>query len=322
MGRAITCKPGHSASVVRSAGNRQTSQTVSGNTATEAVGTIIDAVDDVSLRETGGDEPPLDVAVESGNTDEVQIVQQPATSSNTPSKKRRLGDTVSQSSSSSEGKFHGTNVEDIIILEICAGSARLTKTARAFGFKGDAVDHSIKRCCGVDISVFDLTDSAQLNDLLEYIRKDSDRIALVWIAPPCGTASRARERPIPGFESAPKPLRSAVQPDALDGLSGLDKYKVEMANQLYDAVLLITECAVSLDICVAIENPSNSHYWSATPTRRLIEEFGDQRVTFHACANGGSRDKLTTIWQSTVSSTSILWSCDAIRSTAIHHGGQ
>ena len=71
-----------------------------------------------------------------------------------------------------------------------------------------------------------------------------------------------------------------------------------MANQLYDAVLEITECAVNLDICVAIENPTNSHYLSTSPTRTLLEKFGDRRVTFHACAHGGSRDKLTTIWQS------------------------
>ncbi len=29
----------------------------------------------------------------------------------------------------------------------------------------------------------------------------------------------------------------------------MDKYKVEMANQLYDAVLQITKCAVELYMC-------------------------------------------------------------------------
>ena len=115
------------------------------------------------------------------------------------------------------------------------------------------MDHSSKRSCRVDICIFDLTDPSQLNDLLEYIRQDADRIALIWIAPSCGTASRAREGPIPGHKSCPKPLRSVDQPDVLDELSGMKKDKVEMANQLYDAVLQITKCAVELDICVAIE---------------------------------------------------------------------
>ncbi len=231
-------------------------------------------MDDVSLQEASA------IAFESENADNIQNGKQQSSSSK-PSKKRKLGEEVSHEASSTEGKFHNTNVEDII-LEVCAGSARLTQTARAAGFKGVAVDHSTKRSCGVDICIFDLTDPSQLSDLLEYIRKDSDRIALIWIAPSCGSASRARERPIPGVKSCPKPLRSVVQPDALDGLSGMDKYKVEMANQLYDAVLQITECAVDLDICVAIENPTNSRYWSTTPTKTLLEKFGDQRVTFHA----------------------------------------
>ena len=80
--------------------------------------------------------------------------------------KRKLGEGVSHEASSTEGKFHNTNVEDNTILEVCAGSARLTKTARAAGFKGVAVDHSIERSCGVDICIFDLTDPShfQLSD--------------------------------------------------------------------------------------------------------------------------------------------------------------
>ncbi len=195
------------------------------------------------------------------------------------------------------GKFKGVSIEDVIILEICAGSARLTKAARSMGLKGVAIDHTNERSCGVDICIFDLTDASQLQDLLEYIRKDSSRIALIWVAPPCGTASRARERPIPGQKHCPKPLRSLVRPDALDGLSGVEKLKVELANQLYDAVLEIVKCAAELGINVAIENPTNSHYWNTTPTSEIIRLFGDNRVVFHACAHGGTRDKSTSIWQ-------------------------
>ena len=209
-----------------------------------------------------------------------------------------------------EKKFHNVSLKDIIILEVCAGSARLTKTARGMGFKGVAIDHSDKRSCGVDICIFDLTDPGQLQDLLEYIRRDADRVALVWIAPSCGTASRARERPIPGQKNCPKPLRSSRQPDPLDGLSGVDKLKVELANQLYDSVRQITECAVDCGICVAIENPTNSHYWDTTPTKAILDKYGDNRVTFHACAHGGTRDKSTTIWQSAAWFDSMALLCD------------
>ena len=72
---------------------------------------------------------------------------------NQPSKKiSRLEDVPSKEDcASSSGRFSGVNIEDLVVLEICAGSARLTKAARAKGFKGIAVDHSSERSCGVDI---------------------------------------------------------------------------------------------------------------------------------------------------------------------------
>ena len=172
------------------------------NTATGAVGTSGIAVEEVS-HPTGGDHcQQREVAVMSGNSEDLQI-EVPLSSSSKPSKKRKLGEDVSQNASLCGGKFHNTNIEDIIIVEIYAGSARLTKMVRSMGFKGVAVDHSSKRSCGVDICIFDLTDPSQLNGLLEYIRQDADRIALIWIAPSCGAASRARERPIPGHKACP-----------------------------------------------------------------------------------------------------------------------
>ena len=106
--------------------------------------------------------------------------------------------------------------------------------------------------------------------------------------------------------------RSLDRPDQLDGLGGIDQIKVEKANQLYDAVQRIAACAISLDICVAIENPGNSHnshYWNTTPMMKLKEEFGNDLVNFHSCAHGGTRDQLTTIWQSKPWFTSLGLKC-------------
>ena len=127
------------------------------------------------------------------------------------------------------GRFKGVNIEDLVVLEICAGSARLTKAARAKGFKGIAVDHSSERSCGVGLWGWQ---THKLESLLQYIRKYAAFIVAIWIAPSCGAASRARERPLPGGRKGPMPLRSLDRPDQLDGLSGIDKIKVEKANQL------------------------------------------------------------------------------------------
>ena len=197
-------------------------------------------------------------------------------------------------------KFKGKLLHDLIFVEICAGSARLTKAARDAGFNGIAVDHTHKRSCGIDICIFELEDQDQVNDLCQFLEAEADSIAAVWIAPSCGTASKARERRLPQLQrlgiAVPIPLRSLDQPDQLDGLAGTDKLKVEKANLLYSAVEQITRTTCRANIFTGIENPGNSHYWGTTPMVSIMEEFGRKFVTFHNCSHGGSRDKLTSIW--------------------------
>ena len=160
-----------------------------------------------------------------------------------------------------------------------------------------AVDHSTARSCGFPICVFDLTDPDDLERMVQFIEESADSILGIWIAPSCGTCSRAREKRLFSLEKAgvktPIPLRSVSQPDQLDGLSGLDKIKVEKANMLYDAVYVLASLACTLRIFVGIENPTNSHYWNTTPMRTLCEEQTHHYVTFHNCAHGGERDKST-----------------------------
>ena len=133
-------------------------------------------------------------------------------------------------------KFSGVSMEELLVIEVYAGSARLTKTCRKLGLRGLAVDKVTERSCGIDIMVLDLTVASQLQLLLDIIEAEKHRIFMIFIAPPCGTASRARGRPIKSSllrgRKAPAPLRSDLQPDGLDNLEGLDKLKTELANQL------------------------------------------------------------------------------------------
>ena len=137
--------------------------------------------------------------------------------------------------------------------------------------------------------------------LLDFIQEESDNILLVWMAPPCGTASRARERKQPKLEAqgikVPVPLRSTLQPDQLDGLQGTDKIKTEKANILYSAIHDIALLCHSLDLFAVIENPFNSHFWSTTPMQKLSGSVASHGwVSFHNCCHGGDRDKLTSLW--------------------------
>ena len=221
---------------------------------------------------------------------------------------------ASDEKQSSRGRFAGKSLEDLLIIEICGGSARLTKTVREAGFKGMAVDHKRERSCGIDICLFDLTDPSQLEALWQFIVNEAEHIAFDWIAPPCGTASRAREKPIPPFKAmglpVPQPLRHINQPDQADGLGHLDKTKVELANQLYEAISTMIEICCKYQIPVAVENPHNSHYWNTSPMERVKRLFGTNLVNFHNCAHGGDRDKLTSLWVNNDILSSLTLFCD------------
>ena len=211
-------------------------------------------------------------------------------------------------------KFSGLDLHDVLVIELCAGTARLTKTIRAHGMRGLAVDKSKDRGCGTDIMILDLTKEHDLQILLQLIRSEAGRIALIFISPPCGTASKARERHIAHHllagKKQPVPLRSQDKPDQKDGLSGLDKVKTEMANQLYDAVTqIILECN-SLDLWVMVENPKNSLYWSTTFALKYIQSLPTYWVDFHNCAHGGKRDKLTRLWTNKPWAGSLQLFCD------------
>ena len=197
-------------------------------------------------------------------------------------------------------RFLGASIDELLVIEVCAGSARLTKTCRKLGLRGLAIDKITSRSCGIDIMTLDLTVRDQLQLLLDIIDAEKDKLLLVFIAPPCGTASRARGRPIKSSllkgRKAPQPLRTDSQPDGKDNLTGTDKLKTEMANQLYDALTEVILLAHSLDICVVVENPANSLYWKTSFALKFLQCIDGLNIDFHNCCHGGTRDKLTRFW--------------------------
>ena len=222
----------------------------------------------------------------------------PMTSSSSTSDALHGGATLSDETTASS-KFNGKLVESFFIIEICAGTARLSRTAQNMGFKVMAIDHSSRRSCGMPIQCFELEDPTQVEALADFISTEHNNIAFVWFAPSCGTASRARERKQARLERMchvlPGPLRSELQPDQMDGLSGTDKLKTEKANLLYDAIYTLAIACHTNNVAFAIENPGNSHFWNTSPIKQLQQEVTYHLVSFHNCCHGGERDKLTSI---------------------------
>ena len=138
----------------------------------------------------------------------------------------------------------------------------------------------------------DLTDPSQLQLLLDIIEAEKDKLLLMFIAPPCGKASRARGCPIRASllkcRKAPQPLRSNAQPDGKDNLAGTDKLETVLANQLYDAVAEIVSLANNLNICGVVENPTNSLYWKTSAVRLYLDAISDYFTDFNDCCHGGA----------------------------------
>ena len=116
-------------------------------------------------------------------------------------------------------------------------------------------------------------------------------VIFVHIAPPCGTSSRARERPVSDAAWGPKPLRSVEHPWGLPHLQRRDAYRVQQANILYEQVALFCRFLSHNGVKWSVENPRRSYMWELGPFIELLDvaTFYD----FDACMHGGSRDKRT-----------------------------
>ena len=157
-----------------------------------------------------------------------------------------------------KGRKHcGQKLSDIYVIELFAGTARLTKCLRKQGFQAMAFDRTSKRSEGQHILEADLSNKEEVESLLSFLRLKADFIAFVHMAPPCGTASRARGKRLKFLQrhniKEPMPLRDDRFPDGFHWLSGSDKLRTEAANILYENTVLIAQTAIELSIAICIE---------------------------------------------------------------------
>ena len=177
-----------------------------------------------------------------------------------------------------------------VVIELCAGCARLSSVFASEGFTTLAVDYvnnrhaTHHRVVHLDLR---LDESWQLI----YRILDTHRVVFVHCAPPCGSASRARDRPLSGQQWGPPPLRSDRYPWGLPHLTGKLKDRVEQANLLYIKIAAFCRELSRRNIPWCIENPRRSYLWELGPIVELqdVASFYD----FQACMFGSERDKHT-----------------------------
>ena len=188
--------------------------------------------------------------------------------------------------------LHGRDLKDLVILELCCGTAGVTAAFRKAGLSGCvAVDKIKQRNAKASVIQLDLTCEADQRLVLQWIMHDS--VVGVFCAPPCGTASAARQIDLPNEPNAPQPLRSVLEPDGFAYLSGTDSERVSLANKLYSFCAQTANLCHELGKLVMVENPRNSLFWltsfwvEAACAKSLI--FQDHQ----ACGYGSSRPKWT-----------------------------
>ena len=193
----------------------------------------------------------------------------------------------------------GRDSEDFVFAEVFAGSGNLSESVRNAGLAVHAIDSVSKRQSGVAIHTLDLTKENDSSILLDIACHGL--VASAHFAPPCGTSSKAREKPLPPEMSHIKsdPLQSDGEPLGLQGLSGLDALRVAAANKLYALTVVVATILLIRGASISIENPSNSYFW------KVVELFLKQHkwlqaiwssliyTDFQACMYGSSRDKWT-----------------------------
>ena len=189
-----------------------------------------------------------------------------------------------------------------ITFEIRCGAGGLSAALRRMGFQVFAIDHSANRHSPkVKTFVLDVASDEQFTILLDMFKFCNP--CYVHYGLPCGTCSRARERPLPSRlgQSGPPPLRDADHLHGFPSLTGDNAAKVQQANKLYHKALRLLWMCHKHGTLVSIENPARSWLWPLLAS--MVRDFGDdgftkwfanlESVYFDACAHGSSRDKRT-----------------------------
>ena len=115
----------------------------------------------------------------------------------------------------------------------------------------------------------------------------------IYLAPVCGTASRARD--IRVFAGDPQPLRSNSEPEGLSNLQPEDARRVSIANALFEYACKLFHIAYSRGILATMENPRTSYFWLMLWVLQLMLAWDLFCGDFQECMAGGTRDKWTRI---------------------------
>ena len=166
----------------------------------------------------------------------------------------------------------------------------MSKRLRQKCFQVLSVDHVGSK--GIPVLRIDIGIESQRR-VLEELRK-LDKIIYVHFAPPCGTASAARQ-----IQPGPPPLRSVHFPMGLPDLTFVQHQRVQKANFLYQWTCKLVLVLHEKGVAWSIENPASSLMWITDPFLHLLQCIPNLiAFSFHTCMFAAPRKKDTALWTS------------------------
>ena len=217
-------------------------------------------------------------------------------------------------------------------VELFSGSGHLSAAMKKRCFSVFPVDHEFNtHKTAVSTICLNLQDTKS-QTLVESMILQA-KPAAVHLGLPCGTCSRARDKPLPPHLRSqfhdPPPLRDANNLLGFPKLAGTQAIKVETANALYKWGVSVLHLCWKNNIRVSIENPERSWLWGVLTL--LVRQYEDphfmewfeqlDRVTFHMCMHGGTSEpepKTHASWRQKVCIPSLLPS--VMEATTMHRG--
>ena len=200
--------------------------------------------------------------------------------------------------------FSAEQLKCPVVIEIFCGSSRVTACLKLLGLQACfGVDHNVSKATAT-AKELDLTLKEHQDVLLLWLK--SPLVVGIFMAPPCGTCSLARNiqlrnpqgKPING----PRPLRSALHPQGLPNLTKTENARVSAANKLYEFVATLVLLAHERGLIVAVENPRSSLFWLTRFWKSVSHLM--QYTAHQACAYQGCRPKWTVLaWNHSVFSS-------------------
>ena len=145
-----------------------------------------------------------------------------------------------------------------LFIEACCGCALLSASVSQMGFDTLPIDfHGNKHRPFVHVIELDLRKQSTWTFLEHLVL--TRRPFHFHGAPPCGTASRARDKPLSDDQHGPPPLRSEEYPMGFPWITGVWKDKLNSANAIYIFVAAFCFWLNTLNVGWSIENPGRSY---------------------------------------------------------------